>query len=88
MEEYEVALQILKIIETLLELWDNAVEFLVNDTKIVDYLANRIMPNYLVKHKVIDDNKFVSSDVLVLILSHSLKGQEKFHAVCGMEILL
>jgi hypothetical protein len=24
-EEYEVALQILKIIETLLELWDNAV---------------------------------------------------------------
>lgn len=87
-EEYEVALQILKIIETLLELWDNAVEFLVNDTKIVDYLANRIMPNYLVNHKVIDDNKFVSSDVLVLILSHSLKAQEKFHAVFGMEILL
>lgn len=87
-EEYEVALQILKIIETLLELWDNAVEFLVSDTKIVDYLANRIMPNYLVNHKVIDDNKFVSSDVLVLILSHSLKAQEKFHAVFGMEILL
>ena len=61
---------------------------MVNDTKIVDYLANRIMPNYLVNHKVIDDNKFVSSDVLVLILSHSLKAQEKFHAVFGMEILL
>lgn len=59
-------------------------EFIANDTKILDYLANRIMPNYLVKHKVIDDNKFVSSDVLVIILANSLKAQEKFHKLCGM----
>jgi hypothetical protein len=87
-EEYEVSLQILKIIETLLELSDNAAEILTNDTKILDYLANRIMPNYVVKHKVMDDNKFVSSDVLVIVLSHSIKAQEKFHLLYGMEILL
>jgi len=29
------------------------------------------MPNYVVKHKIIDDNKYVSSDILVSLLSNS-----------------
>jgi len=33
------------------------------------------MPNYVVQHKVLDDNKFVSSDILALVLSHSAKAQ-------------
>lgn len=44
---------------------------MVNETKILEYLSNRIMPNYVVKHKVIDDNKYVGSDVLAFILSNS-----------------
>jgi hypothetical protein len=68
----------------LTELWDQAVETLAVDTKISEYLANRIMPNYIVKHKIIDDNKFVSSDILALILSNSEQGQLKFHRLFGM----
>lgn len=33
------------------------------------------MPNYIIKHKVMDDNKFVSSDILITILSYSSKAQ-------------
>ena len=29
------------------------------------------MPNYSIKHKVIDDNKFLSSDLLAFLLSNS-----------------
>jgi hypothetical protein len=29
------------------------------------------MPNYVIKHKIIDDNKYVSSDILVSLLSNS-----------------
>jgi len=83
-EEYEISLKILKIIETLTELWDSSVETLVKDTKILDYLANRVMPNYVVKHKVIDDNKFVGSDILAFILANSLQAQLKFHQLFGM----
>jgi len=42
------------------------------------------MPNYLVNHKVIDDNKFVGSDLLALLLSNSQEAQLKFHTLCGM----
>ena len=87
-EEYEIALKILKIVETLVELWEASVDTLVGETKLLEYLANRIMPNFKIKHKVIDDNKFVSSDLLAVILSHSLPAQVKFHQLCGVEILL
>ena len=46
------------------------------------------MPNYVVKHKVIDDNKYVGSDLLALLLSNSEKGQTIFHQLCGMEIII
>lgn len=46
------------------------------------------MPNYVVSHKVIDDNKFVSSDLLAFLLSNSEKAQINFHNLCGMEILM
>ena len=46
------------------------------------------MPNYLVKHKVIDDNKFVGSDILAFLLSNSQEAQLKYHKLCGMEILI
>ena len=83
-EEYEVSLKILKIVESLTEQVESSVEPLIADTKILEYLANRIMPNYLVRHKIIDDNKYVGSDILVFLLSHSLEGQLKFHSLCGM----
>ena len=46
------------------------------------------MPNYKVQHKVIDDNKYVSSDLLAYLLSNSQEAQLKFHQLCGMEILV
>jgi hypothetical protein len=87
-EEYEISLKILKILEALTEQMDSSVEALVGDTKILEYLCNRIMPNYLVRHKVIDDNKFAGSDLLAFLLSNSPQAQLKFHSLCGMEILL
>lgn len=66
-----MSLKILKILEALTEQVDTSIELLVTDTKVIDYLANRIMPNYVVKHKVIDDNKYVGSDLLVSLLTNS-----------------
>jgi hypothetical protein len=54
----------------------------------LEYLSNRIMPNYRVSHKIIDDNKYVSSDLLVHLLSHSQQAQTTFHHLYGMEILI
>ena len=31
-------------------------------------LTNRILPNFKIAHKIIDDNKFVASDVLLALL--------------------
>lgn len=87
-EEYEIALKILKIIETLTEQRDTTVDALVADTKILEYLSNRVMPNFVVSHKVLDDNKYVGSDLLAFILSNSEAAQLKFHQLCGMEVLI
>lgn len=46
------------------------------------------MPNYVVKHKIIDDNKYVSSDILVSLLSNSQKSQLLFSQFSGIEVLL
>jgi hypothetical protein len=83
-----VALQILKVIETVTELNEGSVEGLVGETKIMEYLSNRIMPNYLVTHKVIDDNKYVGSDLLAFLLANSEPAQLRFHALSGMEVLI
>jgi hypothetical protein len=87
-EEYEVALQVLKLVKALLELWEEAAEPLVGETNILDYLANCIMPNYQVSHKVMEYNKLVSSAALAILLSHSLPAQLSFHRLCGVELLL
>lgn len=50
---------------------DDVYTTLGEDRQLMEYLANRIMPNYVVNHKVIDDNKYVSSDVLIQLLSNS-----------------
>jgi hypothetical protein len=46
------------------------------------------MPNFVVTHKVIDDNKYVASDILIAILSNSERGQSIFNSLHGMEILI
>lgn len=61
---------------------------MVNETKIIDYLANRILPNFVPKHKIIDDNKYVSSDILIILLSNSEAAQKYFGQISGMEIIL
>lgn len=43
-------------------------EVLVRNTDIVKYITNRIMPNFVIKYRVIDDNKFLCSDILLGLL--------------------
>ena len=50
---------------------DSTYDILAEDKQLFEYLANRIMPNFVIRHKIIDDNKYVSSDVLVALLSNS-----------------
>lgn len=50
---------------------DSVYDLIAEDRQLFEYLANRMMPNFLVRHKTIDDNKYVSSDVLVALLSNS-----------------
>jgi hypothetical protein len=46
------------------------------------------MPNFIVKHKIIDDNKYASSDILISLLSNSEKSQHLFSHFSGVEVLL
>jgi hypothetical protein len=52
----------------LLELSDSVYPTLIKETKIIAFLANRIMPNFKVSHRVIDDNKYIVSDLLLSLL--------------------
>lgn len=71
MEEYEAGLKCLKLVEILMNVTDDVYVILGDDRQLFEYLANRIMPNFVVKHKIIDDNKYASSDILVGLLSNS-----------------
>lgn len=68
LEEYEACRKMLKILEYLLDLSDKVYPILVRDTAIVAFFANRIMPNFKISHRVIDDNKFIVSDLLLILL--------------------
>lgn len=68
LEEYEACRKILKILEYLLDLSDKVYPILVRDTAIIGFFANRIMPNFKISHRVIDDNKFIISDLLLILL--------------------
>lgn len=87
-EEYEAGLKCLKLIEIFMNVTDTVGDILADDKQLFEYLANRIMPNYLVKHKIIDDNKYASSDILISLLSNSEKSQHLFSQFSGIEVLL
>lgn len=70
-EEYETGLHVLKLYEIFGNLYDTTYTILGEDKRILEYLANRIMPNFKVLHKIIDDNKYVASDILISILTNS-----------------
>lgn len=57
--------------EILANLHDSTYDVLGEDKRICEYLANRILPNFIVNHKTIDDNKYVASDILIMLLTHS-----------------
>jgi hypothetical protein len=56
------------MVEFLVEFSDVVYPILVKNTKIVAFLANRIMVNFTVSHRVIDDNKYIVSDLLLALL--------------------
>ena len=88
MEEYEAGLKCIKLVEIFMNVTDNVYEILADDKQLFEYLANRIMPNFIVRHKIIDDNKYASSDILVSLLSNSEKSQQLFSHFSGIEVLL
>ncbi len=61
---------------------------LAEDKQLFAYLSNRILPNFVIRHKTIDDNKYASSDILVQLLSNSEKSQHLFSQFSGVEVLL
>ena len=61
----------LKLVEIFMNVTDKVYDILDEDKQLFEYLANRIMPNFIVKHKIIDDNKYASSDILISLLSNS-----------------
>jgi hypothetical protein len=67
-----------------MNLYDKVYDLLGEDKQLIEYLANRIMPNFRIRHKIIDDNKYVSSDVLVALLSNSEKAQYMFSQFSGV----
>lgn len=71
MDEYEAGLKCIKLVETFMNVTDQVYEILGEDKQLMEYLANRIMPNFQVRHKLIDDNKYASSDILINLLSNS-----------------
>lgn len=51
-----------------MEITDKVYPILLKETKLVSFLANRILPNFTVPHKTMDDNKFIASDLLIILL--------------------
>ena len=51
------------------------------------YLADRVMPNYKVEWRMIDDNKYISSEILVELLQGSTIGRAMFAKYSGVEVL-
>lgn len=63
-------------------------EVMVDCSKIMKYLSDRILPNFIVEYRKIDDNKFVSAEILVELLQFSKENRYTFNSFNGMEVLL
>ena len=66
---------------------------MIRDTPIISFFANRIMPNFTVSHRVIDDNKYIVSDILVALLQTpelepELSVVHQFYKSFGIEVLI
>lgn len=63
-------------------------DVVVDCSKIMKYLADRILPNFIVEYRKIDDNKFISSEILLELVQFSKENRFTFNSFNGMEILL
>ena len=77
----------------MIELSNEVYQILIRDTPIISFFANRILPNFTVSHRVIDDNKYIVSDVLVTLLQTpelepELSGVRQFYKSFGIEVLV
>ena len=86
--EYESLFKVLRVVEELLTLFPNLSNLVVDCSEIMRYLSNRILPNFVVEFKTIDDTKFVATEVLVELLQFSKENRFTFHKFDGMEVLL
>lgn len=59
-------------------------DLLVDETDIMRYLADRVMPNYRVDWRPIDDNKYISSEILVELLQNSKNNRFTFGKFSGI----
>lgn len=60
------------------------------EAKLIAYLLNRILPNFTITHKAIDDNKTISSEILSIILTTANPSEviPLFTLQSGMEVLI
>ena len=68
LEEYDTVMKIVKIYQSIFEVHAHFAEELLTvhqDAKILYYLCDRIMPNFVIEDRVVDDIKFHASDLLV-----------------------
>lgn len=72
---------------------ESSYQTLVRDTKIIPFIANRILPNFTISHRIIDDNKFIASDLLLALLQTpevepGLSAVRQLFECCGVEVLV
>lgn len=60
----------------------------MDESEIMRYLADRVMPNYRIDWRPIDDNKYISSEILVELLQNSKNNRFTFGNFSGVEVLI
>lgn len=87
MDQYETVYRTLRIVESLLDSSSQLADIIADETDLLRYLADRIMPNYVVEWRPIDDNKYISAEILVEMLQSSPQNCFTFGGLDGMEVL-
>jgi hypothetical protein len=59
-DQYEIVYRTLRIVEQLLSYSEALADLIVDQSDIIRYLADRVMPNYVIDWRPIDDNKYIS----------------------------
>ncbi len=87
-DHFNTVFKILKIIESYCEMFPELIQSLCDNTKILNWLIQKLSPKHRLSDKVIDDNKVFASEILSILLQNNKDNQFTFGKMGAIEELL